>query len=208
VRTFFSIILLFLVFESKASVQLYGIGATGFAKATETNSGNTFSHTNSFFIGHFGYGGGARLGFDLANVTLGAVGELAWVGNSFDRKQTGVVNDSTYRYESIRTILGLSTALNLGPMKVVGEYYPSVQNTVSYSDDKSQNPFRKNDKLKATGYGLGIGYSFASGFNMAVLYRILTYKNVEMNGTAVTLPNSQYTEFVFNEVTFGPTYSF
>lgn len=202
------LILMFVARNSFAYVQVYGIGAIGDAKATETSSGNTFVHTNTFFVGHFGIGAGTRLGVNLGSLNIGGIAEGAWVGNSFDRKQTGAVNDSTYRYESTRLILGATASLSIGSILLLAEYYPTVQNSVSYSDDKSQNPFRKNDKLKATGYAFGFGYLINSNMSMNFLYRVLTYDNVEMNGTAVNLPSTQYTTFVFNEVTFGPTYTF
>jgi hypothetical protein len=169
----------------------------------ESSSGSTFNHSNSFFIGHLGAATGARIKLDFGAFSFGVIGELAWLGDSFDRKQVGAVNDVTYRDESYRILAGLTGGISGGVFGFHFDYYPWVQNVITYSDAKAENPFRKNDKLNGTGFGIGFDIKLNNIVSYFVTLRQLTYGKVEINGTSVTLPNSQYTTLVFTDVLTG-----
>ncbi len=183
-----------------AHIELYGSMNIGASKMDETQGGNSFIHANSFFVGHWGFGGGGRFKYNIDKFGIGLVTDLAWLGDTFERKQSGVINDATYRFESYRLLGGATVSFGIGSFHLIGEYYPYAQNTVTYSDDKVENPYRKSDKLKATGFGLGFNYEFASNFGYSVIYRRLTYKDVEMNGASVTLPTAQYSALNIDDV--------
>lgn len=199
---------LFSLTSAQAAFEVYGGLELGSATMNETLAGSDYTHRNTFFVGHFGYGLGFRWKYDLGGFAIGPVADIFWNGDSFDRKQIGVINDMTYRYESYRLLGGLATSFKLGALSLLAEYYPWVQNTVTYSDDKTENPYRKNDKLKATGFGFGFSYELITSFHYTVLFRRLTYKDVTMNGTAVLLPTDQYTTLTFDNVFFGGTKTF
>lgn len=173
------------------------IGAT---KMDETLAGNSYTHANTFFVGHFGFAVGGKWKYELDNFDIGFLGELAWNGDSFERKQSGAIDGATYRYESYRLLSGLTSSLKFGIFSLQLEYYPWLQNTATYADDKVENPYRKNDKLTATGFGFGFSFEFGAGFVYSTVYRKFTYKNVDMNGAAVTLPNAQYSALAIDEV--------
>lgn len=201
--------LLLFALPTFAKIEIYSGFLIGSAKMDETQSGNSYTHTNTFFVGHFGIGAGTRIKLEIDNFSFGVLGELDWLGDSFDRKQTGVVNDATYRYESTRLMSGLTSTLRFGYFGIIGEYYPWVQNTVTYSDEKTENPFRKNDKLKATGYGLGFNIEFGnSGFAYSTVYRRLTYSDVEMSGAQVSLPSGQYSSMVLDDIMASLRFSY
>lgn len=191
-----------------AKPEVYGGLGFGSVYADETFSGNKFAHSSGFFVGHFGFGIGGRYKFDFGRFSIGPVAELFWIGDTVDRKQDGVVNDSQYRYESSRLIGGLNLSYKFNALSVVAEYYPFVQNTVTYSDGDSVNPFRMNDKLKATGYGVGFMWEIGGGLNYTFIYRRLSYKDVEMAGTSTSLPSSRYSSFEFDDVLGGFTKEF
>ena len=193
---------------AQAHIDAYGVILIGATSMDETSGVITYNHSNTFFVGHFGFGGGARFMLDMDRFSLGAIGEISWNGDSLNRKQAGTTSEATYRYESYRLLAGASAAVKLGSLSVIGEYYPWAQNTVTYADEKSENPFRKNDKLKATGFGIGFNYDLGGGFGYSALFRRLTYKDVGLNGTAVTLPSSQYTTLNVDDVAVGFTKSF
>ncbi len=199
------IILALLVFtfaqQSMAHIELYGSMNIGASKMDETQGGNSFTHTNSFFVGHWGFGGGGRFKYNIDKFGIGVVTDLSWLGDTFERKQTGgVTTDATYRFESYRLLGGATVSFAIGSFHLIGEYYPYAQNTVTYSDDKVENPYRKNDKLKATGFGLGFNYEFGSNVGYSVIYRRLTYKDVEMNGASVALPTAQYSALNIEDI--------
>lgn len=198
-----AIFLIFLSPPTLASVDVYLGLQVGSQLMRESLSGETYNHQSSFFIGHWGYGLGARAKLELGNIGLGVIGEAGWIGNIFERKQSGSSSSSTYRDGFNRTLGGAHVSINTGPSSIFFEYYPWVQNTVNYAEEKSANPYRKNDTLKATGFGAGFVFGFNNGLASQLLYRKIQYRNVTMNSVAVTLPNDQYTTPTLDEVTMG-----
>lgn len=192
--------ILFFTQISLARIELYGGMNIGSSKMDESLGGSSYSHSNSFFVGHWGFGGGSRFKLDFEKLGIGGVVDLVWLGDTFERKQSNGVSDATYRLETYRVLAGANLSLAFGPLALIAEYYPYGQNTITYSDDKSENPYRKNDKLKCTGYGVGFNFDFGSGFGYSTIFRRLTYKDVEMNGSSVTLPSSQYSALNIDEV--------
>ncbi len=120
--------------------------------------------------------------------------------NSYESKQNGVTHDATYRQESYRVLAGGTFSLDAGAFGLIGEYYPYVVNTVTYSDDKSENLFRKNDKFKGTGWGAGFQFAMGAGFYYSALYRQLIYKDIESSGTTLTLPNDNYSAICVDDI--------
>lgn len=189
--------------RAHASVDVYLGLDLGSQLMYETSGGSDYSHKSTLAIGHWGYSIGARPKIDLGTFSLGVVGEIAWIGDSTERTITTASSPSTYRNESHRGLAGASASINTGGSSIVLEYYPWVQNSVLYSDNKAENPYRKNDLLKATGYGVGFNFGFFSGMAYQLLYRNLVYKDVSMNGTKVTLPTDQYKTLKLDEFTIG-----
>lgn len=194
------LILLFLPLSSYASFQLYGGMNIGSLSMDETSGANSYKHSSTFFVGHWGYGLGSRIKLDLGALKIGVVGDLSWNGDSIERKQNGVTHDATYRQESYRVLAGGTFSLDAGAFGLIGEYYPYVVNTVTYSDDKSENLFRKNDKFKGTGWGAGFQFAMGAGFYYSALYRQLIYKDIESNGTTLTLPNDNYSAIRVDDI--------
>lgn len=201
---FFLFMMLGLARSGKASVDVYGTINMGEMQAQEDSAGTNYTNRSTFFVGHWGYSLGTRAKITLGSIGLGLVGELGWIGDSLDRKTSASgISGSTYRNEFYRSLAGASLALQTGSSAILLEHYPWVQNSVTYSDEKSQNPFRKNDKLNATGYGFGFNFGSSNTSGYQLMYKKLQYKNVMMNGTSVTLPNTQYQVFNLDEISFG-----
>jgi hypothetical protein len=186
-----------------ASVDVYLGLNVGSVLMKEENTGTEYNHQSSFFVGHWGYSLGVRPKLDLGKFSLGVVGEVGWVGNSMERKLTTATDKTNYRNEFRRGLAGPTVALNTGASSIIFEYYPWVQNSVFYSDNKTENPFRKDDTLKATGYGFGFNFGFSNGFASQILYKNLVYKEVMMNGLKAVLPNDQFKLLKVDEVTLG-----
>lgn len=198
-KFYFLFLLTLLSFKAQARSVVYGGANIGELTQTETSAGNTFRHSSTFFVGHFGIGAGFRSIFEIGSVELGPVAELGWMGDSIERKQAATTT-ATYRYEAYRLIAGLHVAQNIGSFKLIAEYYPFAQSTVMYSDEKSDNLFRKNDTLNSTGWALGGAYGSNESSYYTVLYRALTYKDIKSNGAAVTLPSLTHSSIQVGEV--------
>ena len=78
-----------------------------------------------------------------------------------------------------------------------------VQNTVSYSDNASENPFRKGDVLRGSGYGFGFNFGVTNGFGYQMLYKKLQIKELEISGTKTTVPDDRYSSFGVDEFSLG-----
>lgn len=190
-----------------AGLKFYGGINAGNYWLNETTGGNNYKHESSF-MGHLGFAFGGKYLIQLGPIGLGIIGELGWQGNSVDRRQTGSTSSAWYRNEMNHFLYGASIHLGSEKVALIGEYYPSVQNTISYSDAGGANPWRTNDILRGTGYGIGISYAFWST-PAYVMYRRLSYKDVQMAGAAVTLPSSRYTtEFLIEDMLMGAIISF
>lgn len=189
--------------HASASVDVYLGLNVGSVLMKEENAGTDYNHQSSFFVGHWGYSLGVRPKLDLGKFSLGVIGEVGWVGNSMERKLTTATDSSSYRNEFRRGLAGATAALNTGASSIIFEYYPWVQNSVFYSDNKTENPFRKDDALKATGYGFGFNFGFSNGFASQILYKNLVYKDVTMNGLKITIPNDQFKSLKVDEITLG-----
>jgi hypothetical protein len=187
-----------------ASIDVYGMLNMGSLMMKEDVGANSYTNKSTFGVGHWGYAIGTRAKLNLGAVGIGVVGELSWIGNTVERKLDSESSAGpTYRNESHRSLAGGSVSINTGPSAIVAEYYPWVQNSIIYSDDKSQNPFRKNDRLRATGYGVGFLIGTAASTGYQIFYKKLQYKNVQMNGVDSTLPNDQYQTPNLDELSFG-----
>lgn len=206
----YSVLLFALILANSAlaGFEFYGQIGPGWNTMDETSGGSSYKHSSAFFVGHWTYGVGARAKIEMGHFHLGAVLDGAWVGDSVDRKQNGVVNDTTYRFESYRTIGGAHVAFYAGTFSLIGEYYPYVQNWVSYSDEKTENPFVKNDRLYGTGYGLGLKLNLDKLVGFQFLYKNLQYNKVDSRGLPLELPNSTYSKFITNEFTVAIVFGF
>jgi hypothetical protein len=191
-----------------ASVEIYGVMDVGSVLMNEESGGVEYSNKSSFFVGHWGYALGTRAKLNIGRLGLGLVGELAWIGDSLERKLNGVTHSSTYRNEFNRGLAGATASLNTGASSIFVEYYPWVQNSVIYSDLKEQNPFRKEDKLKATGYGVGFKFALTNESAYQLMYKNLQYRTFIINNLEVSLPNEQYQVMKLDEVSLGYVLSF
>jgi hypothetical protein len=189
--------------SAQAEVQVYTALVGGSTTMKETQVGASYNHESQFFVGHLGGAFGGGYVFTTNVIGVGFKGELAWVGNTVDRKNSASSDKSSYRFESQRLLSGVTLSLRPGPVAIDFEYYPWIQNMVSYSDQKSQNPFRKGDDLKGTGYGVGFAFKFFPPMRNFIMFRKLSYKNVEMDGVSKTLPNENFDLLKFDEVLIG-----
>ncbi len=205
---YLTLVVLALTPRALAAIEVYGGLDVGSMLMREQVGGTGYTNQSTFFVGHWGYALGTRAKINLGSVGLGVIGEVAWIGDSLERKSNEATGGSTYRNEFNRGIAGATASLNTGPSSIFIEYYPWVQNTVIYSDEKGSNPFRKNDKLKATGYGLGFTFGFSNESAYQLLYKKLQYRNVTMNGVEISLPSDQYEIMGLDEVTIGFVFRF
>lgn len=158
------------------------------------NVGSTYyKHSSAFW--DVGLSLGTRLGFAVGPISLGAVGEFGWVGDSINRKLNNAVTTNWYRIERTRTLAGGYLGLNIiGPFGVWGEYYPYSSSSILFSDGGSTNPFRKNDILNGDGYSLGLQVLIAHRVRITAFWRRLITR------TSIVLPSPTYGEFVSEEV--------
>lgn len=195
----------FLVFSSvcRAEVQFYTALLGGPMSFTETQGASSYSHQSQFFIGHLGVALGGGYVFTAGVLGLGLKGEVGWLGDSVDRKPNDSSSSVGYRDESQRILGGLLLSFRPGPVALDLEYYPTVVNYVGYSDKKSENPFRKNDKWNGTGFGFSLAFKFFPPMRNFVTFRKLSYNKVDMSGVEVSLPSSAYSKLEFNEIVLG-----
>lgn len=199
---FFLFIFSFISYQAKADFNMYVGMLAGEQALRETQASAVYNHDSQFFIGHMGIllGGGYTT---PGMIGVGVKGEVSWVGNSVDRKQVDTTSSTGYRNEFLRLLSGVVVSIKPGPVSIELEYYPWVSCNTTYSDGSSVNPFRKNDNLKATGYGIGLGFKFFPPMKNFITFRRLNYNRVDMNGTATDLPNDTYSTLNFEEVVFG-----
>lgn len=200
----FFILLVFVLIHSqaKAEFNMYVGLLAGDQELRETQTTAIYNHDSQFFVGHMGVslgGGYITPGF----FGVGIKGEVAWVGNSVDRKLVDSTSSTGYRNEFLRLLSGVVVSFKPGPVAIDFEYYPWVSSNTTYSDEKSENPFRKNDNLKATGYGIGLAFKFFPPMRNFITLRRLNYNRVDMSGASADLPNDNYTTLNFEEVVFG-----
>ncbi len=180
--------------KAVASLDIYTGMSMGEMTMSETQGGSSYSHASTFFVGHWGFGLGGRWKMDLGDLGVGVLGELAWVGDSTQRTLAGTVNNTWNRFESYRVLGGGVVSYNFAKTFVFSaEYYPSVVNTVTFSDGNQDNPFRQNDKLTATGFGVGFTFDYWGNAPAHLMYRRFMYKEVQMAGVDTVLPTSRYT---------------
>jgi hypothetical protein len=204
-KSFLVAVIVGLLFDSpvRAEVQMYTALLGGESTMSDTQTGTIYNHESQFFIGHLGGAFGGGYVFTNKVIGIGLKSEIAWTGHSMDRKTVGSTDSLGYRYETQRGLSGVSFSLRPGPMSIDFEYYPWILSQVSYSDKKSENPFRKNDKLKGTGFGVGFAFNLFPPMRNFMLFRRINYNNVQMNGVTKTLPDDQYSLLKFDEVVLG-----
>jgi len=187
-----------------ASVDVYLGVDIGSMQMKETLGGSDYTNQGTFFIGHWGYSLGIRPQLKLGSIGLGVVGELSWISESMDRRLSGSSSVTTYRSEFYRYLSGASLSFFAGnSSSIILEYYPLVQNTVKYSDNKTLNPHQKNDKLKSDGYGVGFNFGFNNTIAYQLIYKRLNLRSGTMSGVEVKFPNDQYSLPNLEEVMFG-----
>lgn len=199
----FLILSLFSVFQARAEFHIYSGLAAGSTSMSEEQAPLSYRHENQFFIGHLGFalGGGYMISGPILG--FGVKAEAAWLGNSSDRKPVGTNDSIGYRNESLRLLGAVTLSLRPGPVSFDLDYYPVVSNTMSYSDGKSENPFRKNDVIKGNGIGFSIGFKFFPPLRNFISFRRFTYNQVDMSGAPLSLPTDKWSVFNIDEVLFG-----
>lgn len=165
-----------------------GYDLTSFKK---TEGGYEYDHSStSSGIGFMG-----RFGLRASIFSFGIVGEL----ESYEHK--GYKSRSNqqsvqYSFDEVRNLIGGFTSMNIGTsynIELIGEYYTSVKSTIKISDGLSQNPYKANDTLSGTGWGLGIGRSLPNDIYGWALIRKTNYNSANLDGVATDLPSSTQT---------------
>lgn len=197
----FFIILISLPSQAASYMYLGLVGGT--VAMTETETADTYVHANQFLVGHLGGALGGGLILPLGVLGVGVTGELAWYGNSIDRRHKGHDDKSSYRNEYQRLLGGVVLSLRPGPMELNFEYYPAMVNRVSYSDQLTVNPFRKGDTLKPSALGVVFAFKFFPPMRNFLMFRRFTYNDVQMNGSDVKLPTDVYSAMIVDEVVIG-----
>jgi hypothetical protein len=199
---FFNSMLLFSC-AAQAWVEIYFGTHAGNSQMEEINGGVKYDHSST--IMDFGLSFGSRLRAPLGPFRIGAVGEIAWVGNSLNRKPTNDTAATEYRYEKSRILAGPSLGIKFSDSwSLELEYYAHYSNKVTYSDEKGVNPFRKDDKQSGSGGGLGL--SFASGmFKITWMLRELKLTASDLGGYKDVDPLPTFDPLISKEaaVTFG-----
>lgn len=178
---------------SAASVELFGYFPVGYTAFSEISAGSNYDNNGAFPFGHTGLGVGSKVLWNLGNFSLGFMGDIAWTGDSIERtNKSGLNETSTYRFETNRIIYGPCVDINFSHyFSMVGEYYPLSTSKVIYSDEKAQNPWRKNDNIKSKGFGAGFSYSSGS-FKTTILYREISMSSSDLNSVNTDFPSASY----------------
>jgi hypothetical protein len=162
-----------------------------------------YDHSSGFtFLGGSGLGFGYRGGFDFDGIGLGIDAQYGWKDEASGRKAAdGSGTNTDYDYQTFRLMAGPYLAAIFSPsFRLLVEYFPVVNSNVHYSDEKTENPFRKGDVLKGTGYSAGFAYHAPSLFSLTVLYRQVTYNDIQTNGVSHKLPDASFSELVNSEI--------
>ncbi len=149
-------------------------------------------------------GFGSRLGVDIKNLGLGAIGEIQWQHLDGRRSdQSGFFIWEKEGYDaSVRNLLyGAYLSYKFSALRIIGEYYPAVSGKVTYADTETQNPFLKEDELAGQGFGLGLGAE-AKSVSFGVMLRRVIYDELKRQGVTTSLPSSQFTKITDDSVTF------
>lgn len=202
-----------MIFSSfaNAKIDVYGGMYFGDVEWKESYLGNNFEHGSEFFVGHWGAGFGVKPMLTLGAFEIGLVGEAGWVGDTMQRKQTlpagGTANN---RVEYYRVMGGASAGFSFGKsFGIYGDYYSQVENTITFSNTSASNPFRSGDKMKGSGYGVALKYSYFEKAPAYVMYRRLTYTDIQNGGTWINLPSTRYTsQLVVEDVLASAIFSF
>ncbi len=153
----------------------------------ETNKNIFYQHTGL----SFGLEADLRLGVRINILSLGAVGAYGvnWV-NNVRQKSNGT---DTYRHDVYQGLAGGFAAINIGAGKdsneIIGEYYSTANQTVYYSDIKTENPYKANDSLKGKGWGVGVGGRRGDNISW-IMYRMITFDSQNLDNVDSDLPSS------------------
>lgn len=202
-KSYLLLLALFFPFSTYAEFQAYSGLVGGATLQSETQASASYRHESQFLFGHLGVAVGGGYQFVAGALGLGVKGEVAWLGNTIDRKTEGTSDKTGYRDETTRGLAGVTVSYRPGPMMIDFEYYPWVNNWVNYSDAKSENPYRKNDTWTGTGWAAGFSFKFFPPMRNFIQFRRLTYGNTTMNSSSVTLPNSTWSVLKLDEVILG-----
>lgn len=186
--------------SAQAGVEIYASMPFGNSKMSDSQGSVTNTHSSTIF--DFALGFGIRPMLSLGRVSLGVVGEWAWLGHSLSISKSDATPGSSYRFERNRIIAGAAFAYDFSGhgLGLHLEYYPYANGPVIYSDEGSTNPFRKNDQLAGTGFSGGIFWQIG-GTRITALWRRMTINKADMNSVSHSLPDSQYSTYVSDEMT-------
>lgn len=147
-------------------------------------------------------GAGAALGMRLgvgSNFGFGITGQVGWRAHTIDRLLPSTKSESCYSFSTKYGLLGYFVTFGGNNLSFLFEYYPINHAQVTYSDDKSINPFRKDNELFGKGWAGGI--SFNRGvMSTTVLFRHREFNWAELNGLKHEIPDSTYKDFYTQEI--------
>lgn len=153
------------------------------------------------FLGGMGLGLNYTMGWNWGPLTTSLLAEYGWKDETLRRDPGAGGTVVEYNFQTNRLVLGTRFSIPLGGevFQLVAEYLPLIEAKTIYSDEKTENPFRKNDVLKGNGFGGGVCFLMRP-LIISAIFRQVTYNNVQTNGTSRTLPDSLYSTLTSQEV--------
>lgn len=192
-----TLMLLLISFDSHALFYAGGYGQVGYGSLSE--NGETYNGNQK--LDHQGWtaniGLGGRAGVSFLLVTAGVVADYAKIQWEGERDDANVQNgfDGAEDYDNVfeRTMLGGFVMVDIPalPIYAIGEYYAKVKGQATYAESKGENPFGQGDEFSGSGFGAGLGASFAM-INFSGLFRYFTIDQFTFSGVEQNLPSSRF----------------
>lgn len=175
----------FLIIEPNAS---FGFGDVSFNE-TDTLK---YEHNGSQYM----FDLGMRAGLNLFGLMLGGVASHSQIHADGRRvlSSDGEVRGRSYNNSLEQNIVGGFIGLSGKSIKIWAEYYKEAKIHVTYSTDKTDNPFTMGTKMSGTGFGAGIQVIASTGVAIGGLVRKLSYDEFSIEGVKHNLPDSQFTK--------------
>lgn len=164
-----------------------------------TVSSLTYEEGDKIF-GGLGLGFGYTPRYEFGNFSLGLNFIYEWKEEAMKEKSSSGDTDN-FDFQYIRFMGGVHFEYKLAEsIGLVFEYTPYINANIHWSDDGSENPFRKGDNLSGNAIAAGLGFHWGP-VDVFFMYRQITWDKIETNTVSRDLPGSTYSAFKSNEVT-------
>lgn len=162
-------------------------------KFTEKTTTSTVTHDSTFDPG-IGFEGRLGFKFFLFSFSANALMDYESSRMSYSSNNGSILSTQSYSNTRRRIAYGPRVMAHI-PMglRIIGEYFINVSDTITYAKPKTINPFKKDDYIRGHGWGAGLGYEL-SFFYIDAVYREFIFNKGSLQGSPVILSNDTYSK--------------